>query len=106
MPDNTDIWQEDENKYKLVSPFRSILLNYQEYITFTTPDPVEYPVPSRTYLEIHAACAKVAHLSGAREYIEKLYEEMENRETLDSDGGSGDMLEHAFLGLEVADHHA
>ena len=46
-------------KYKLESPFVGFLREYQEYVTFTTPDPVKYPVPSRTYLDIHAAGAKL-----------------------------------------------
>ena len=46
-------------------------------------------------------CAKVAHLSGAGEYIDKLYEEMEDKQTLDSDGGSADMLEHVIFGLKI-----
>jgi hypothetical protein len=66
-----------------------------------TPDPVKYPVPSRTYLDIHAACAKVAHLSGAGECIDKFYRDMEDKQTLDPDGGSADLLEHAIFGLEI-----
>jgi hypothetical protein len=97
-----DTWQNEENKYKLESPFDGLYIrDYPEYITFTTPDPVKYPVPSRTYLGIHAACAKVTHLSGAGEYIDKFYRDMEDRQTLDPDGGSADMLGHAIFGLEM-----
>lgn len=39
-------------------------------MTFTTPDEKEYPVPKREYLELHAMCVEVAHLSGAFEYLE------------------------------------
>jgi hypothetical protein len=101
LPDDTDTWQNEENKYKLESSLLAFLRGYPEYVIFTTPDPVKYPVPSRTYLEIHAACAKVAHLSGAGKCIDKLYEEMEEMQTLDPDGSSADMLEHAIFGLKI-----
>lgn len=52
-----------------------------------------YPVPSRTYLELHAACARVAHLSGAGECIDRLYRENEDRQPFGADGGSVDILE-------------
>ena len=57
-------WQNEENKYKLESPFDGLYIwDYPKYVKFTTQDPVKYPVPSRTYLDIHAACARIAHLS-------------------------------------------
>lgn len=56
---------DEENKYTLQATDPTILRGYPEYVTFTTPDTVNLPVPSPTYLAIHAACAKVAHLSGA-----------------------------------------
>jgi hypothetical protein len=78
LPDDADMlfnenWQNEENKYKLDSPYDGIFVrDFPEYVTYTTPDPVKYPVPSREYLETHAACAKVAHLSGAGECIDKM----------------------------------
>jgi hypothetical protein len=39
--------------------------NLPNPITFTTSDPVRLPLPSPRYLGIHAACCKVARLSGA-----------------------------------------
>ena len=47
-------------------------------MTFTTPDPVKLPLPSPSYLELHAACCKVANLSGADEYVETILREMED----------------------------
>lgn len=40
-------------------------------MTFTSSDP-ELQLPSSTYLGIHAACCRVAHMSGAAEYFNKL----------------------------------
>ena len=96
-----DPWQNEDNKYKLESSDQVFLRDYPQYVTFMTPDPVKYPVPSRTYLGIHAACAKVAHLSGAGERIDKFNRELEDSRTLDPDGGSVDMLEHAIFGLQI-----
>ena len=41
-------------------------------MTFTTPNATLLPLPSRTYLEIHAACCKVAHMAGAAGYLKLL----------------------------------
>jgi hypothetical protein len=35
-------------------------------------------VPDVRYLRLHAACCKVAHLSGAAEYMEKYYRDSED----------------------------
>jgi hypothetical protein len=71
-------------------------------VRFTTPDPVKYPVPSKTYLDIQAACAKLAHLSGVRKFIDKFSDDLEVGTPLDPDGGSADLLEHAMLRLLVS----
>jgi len=73
-------------------------------VTFTTPDEVKLPVPSPEYLAIHAACAKVAHLSGAGEHIDKILREMEDTKVLSKDGASAEILEHALLPLSQAVH--
>lgn len=79
-----------------------ILRDYPEYVTFTTPDPVNLPVPSPTYLAIHAACAKVAHLSGAAERIDEYHRDMEDRKVLDPNGSSANTLEHAMFKLQTS----
>jgi hypothetical protein len=45
-------------------------------VAFTTPDPVKLPLPSPDLLALHAACVQVAHLSGAREYIDRFRKDM------------------------------
>jgi len=79
-----------------------MLRGYSKYVTFTTPDPVKLPVPSPAYLAIHAACAKVAYLSGATECIDKFYEDMDGSTTLDPNGASAEMLEHALFELKTS----
>jgi hypothetical protein len=95
-------YQEEKNKYKLEAAKDFVLRDYPEYVTFSTPDPVKFPVPSPTYLAIHAACAKVAHLSGAAEFIDKLDRDIEDGKTLDPNGSSANMLEHAMSKLQTS----
>ena len=60
----------------LLAPFIGVLpqVRFRPH-TVTTPDidGVEVPPPSRTLLEIHASCAKVAHLSGAARVLRDFY---------------------------------
>jgi hypothetical protein len=60
---------------------------------FTTPDPVNLPLPSPHLIALHAACAKVAHLSGAGEYIDHIHENMEEISVLAHDGTSSEVRE-------------
>ncbi|KAJ3753921.1 hypothetical protein EV360DRAFT_52612, partial [Lentinula raphanica] len=64
---------------------------------FTTPDPVLYPVPDPELLTLHATCAKVAYLSGAGEYLDKIHHDEETIGVLATDGGSFEVLNHALL---------
>ncbi|KAL1943932.1 hypothetical protein VTO73DRAFT_3750 [Trametes versicolor] len=66
-------------------------------VDFTTPDPVTLPLPDARYLRTHAACARVAHLSGAAECIAKILHEEEITRVLASDGGSSELLNHVLV---------
>ncbi|KAK0444206.1 uncharacterized protein EV420DRAFT_1768324 [Desarmillaria tabescens] len=75
--------------------------------TYTVVSTLALPLPSPAYLAIHAACCRVAHLSGAAEYVEKvLQEEEEIREQVGSmcvlaeDGSSMDLLER-YIAVHV-----
>jgi hypothetical protein len=61
-----------------------------------TTDP-NLPVPAPELLALHAACAKVAHLSGAGAYIDEFDREMEDINVLAGDGRSADVLSHAIM---------
>ena len=76
-----------------------ILPHYKPQIEFTTPDPETLPLPSPEYLQIHAACAKVAHLSGAAEHMDKILRELEDIRVLSKDGASAEALEYALFPL-------
>jgi len=65
-------------------------------VTLTTPDPVKLPLPCSDYLALHAACAKVAHLSGAAECIDRLDADLDKTFVLAEDGTSAAVLDHAI----------
>ncbi|OJT02926.1 hypothetical protein TRAPUB_6510 [Trametes pubescens] len=54
------------------------------------------PLPSARYLEVHAACCRVAHMSGAAEYLDLIYRGMEELEVLANNGASADVLTFAL----------
>jgi len=88
------------NEYKLEAAHSYTIQDYPKIVTFTTPDQDKLPVPSPNYLAIHAACAKVAHLSGAAGCIDQFYRDMDDSKTLVPDGASASMLEHAIFELQ------
>lgn len=65
-------------------------------IVFTTPDEEHLPVPDPRYLALHVACAHVAHLSGASEYIDEVLRDLETTGVLAPHGNS-DVLYHALV---------
>jgi hypothetical protein len=73
-----------------------VLQAYPEFITFTT-DEKDLPLPDRRYLALHAACAKVAHLSGAGECIDMVYRDVDTTLVLAKDGSSASLLEAALM---------
>jgi hypothetical protein len=60
-----------------------------DQVMLTTPDP----------LALHATCAQVAPLSGAREYLDQILEETEEMEVLAQDGTSSKVLHHVLITL-------
>jgi hypothetical protein len=71
-------------------------VNLPPKVTFQTHDPIRLPVPRREYLVLHAACARIAHLSGAADYIETIHRELESTTVLSNDGSSMGILDAAF----------
>jgi len=65
-------------------------------VTFTTTDP-RLSLPDPRYLRVHAACAKVANLSGAGECIDKIIRDLEDIRVLAADGSSADVLNYALM---------
>ena len=59
------------------------------------------PPPDPRYLKLHAACAKVAHLSGAGEYIDNVLRDTETTRVLAKDGSSADLLNFKLFNAQV-----
>lgn len=72
--------------------------NISPFTSFTTTDP-SIPLPDPAPLALHGPCAKVAHLSGAGEYIDRVQIDFDRLEVLAEDGGSSDVLFHALYHL-------
>jgi len=71
----------------------------RRFITFSTSDPIHLPVPAPELLALHGTCCKVAHLSGAAEYIDMIYRDADEIGVLAPDGTSGDILDYALSSL-------
>lgn len=71
----------------------------RQFVTFSTSNPENLPVPAPELLALHATCCKVAHLSGAAEYIDEIYRDADEMGVLSADGASGDTLSYMLLSL-------
>ena len=60
------------------------------------PDPAYLPLPDPRYLELHAACCKVAHMSGAGQYLHNIFYNMEDLRVLEEGGQSAEVLVYAM----------
>ena len=88
--------QASPNCYKIRR--RKIYHKIKDEVIFTVTNP-ELPLPSPHLIPLHAACAKAAQLSGASEYIDHIYSEMESISELAHEGTSSDALHHAIMTL-------
>ncbi len=77
--DRLTIWLQptDEPNTYVITSSEALLLEElpNRIITLTTPDPEALPLPSPIYLGIHAASCRIAHMSGAAEYVEEVLRE-------------------------------
>ncbi|KAF5376150.1 hypothetical protein D9615_007748 [Tricholomella constricta] len=89
--------QKDRYEAKFFGPIP--LRDARQFVTFTTKDPEYLPVPAPELLALHATCCKVAHLSGAAEWIDMVYRDADEIGVLAPDGTSGDVLGYALSSL-------
>ena len=79
---------DQDNTYAIRARRNGILQQCRDNpITLTSQHP-DLPLPNRTFLAIHAACCRIADLSGATEYIEKTEKDMEDIGVLGKGGSS------------------
>ncbi|KAF8879585.1 hypothetical protein BD779DRAFT_1146539 [Infundibulicybe gibba] len=86
--------EDPDNYYRPAATKPFLLRGIPAGIQLATPDPASYPLPDPRYIAVHAACARVAHLSGAGEYLDIVSREVEG---ITVDDGSGDVLYHALM---------
>jgi len=96
--DSLLIWLEEDpittNRYHVRGKDATFTSNLPATVTFTTTTP--FPLPDPRYLCIHAACAKIAHISGAGEYIDTIYKDIEDMRVMATDGSSVEALRYAL----------
>ena len=63
------------------------------FVTFTRSDERQ-KLPDPKLLGLHAACARVAHLSGAAKAFDQLESDVEETLVLSSDGSSARLLDY------------
>lgn len=86
-------------RYKVGARDNVLPLGFPKYITIpANPEPPAkpYPLPNPYYLRIHAACARIAHLSGVDHYVNAFLQDLDNAYALASDGSSLPLLETAL----------
>lgn len=77
----TECLQDDQdNTYAVrIMPEGRLLRCEINPVTLTSQHP-DLPLPNRTFLAIHAACCKIANLSGATTYLAKALEALDDME--------------------------
>ena len=92
-------YQHLPNQYTLRSRNPFILAGLPQTVTFTTQS--NLPLPNPRYLALHAACAKVAHLSGGGEYIDTVDRDRDTTRVLARDGSSARILADAMTRIGI-----
>jgi hypothetical protein len=88
-------YQHTPNRYHVRGKDATFTRNIPPTVTFTST--TSFPLPDPRYLRVHAACAKVAHLSGAGEYIDATFRDTEGIRVLATDGSSAEALYYALI---------
>ncbi|KAF7976475.1 hypothetical protein HWV62_6743 [Athelia sp. TMB] len=102
--DSLMIWFEATptlNQYNVRSIKPGILKGVQNPITLPTNHNI--PAPDPRYLKLHAACAQIAHLSGAAEYISSVERELEETGVLATDVSVRAVVNVPLCSSEVAE---
>ncbi|KAJ7574449.1 hypothetical protein C8J56DRAFT_803020, partial [Mycena floridula] len=107
MVDTLALWfdpvddNENTHNYKVGANTDIVYREVPTIVTFTNSTPsgqAPLPMPSKRYLRLHAACAKVANMSAAAGYLDNFDREQEEHEAsvLAEDGSSASFLEQCL----------
>jgi len=86
--------QEIPNQYMVRARHPAFLQGIQMPVVFEPREGL--PTPDPRYLRMHAACARVAHLSGAAEHIMNVLKDIEFIDALAWDGSSANLFDHVM----------
>ena len=81
-----------ENTYNIRATAKAFLHSCKANPIVLKSARTELPLTDPVYLKIHAACCRVAHLSGAGKYINKILEDSEDIQVLSEDSSSAHLL--------------
>ena len=93
-----DVCQNVINQYTVHATIPSILA-MPAIVTFHAQ--AGLPLPDPRYLALHATCARVAHLSGAGEYIDAFDRDIDTTRVLAKDGSSAKLLAEALSSIRI-----
>ena len=72
-------------------------------VAFCKENGLELPeLPSRGLIDLRAACARVANMSGAAEQIDQIYRDEEDTTVMAYDGSTGDLLSSLLNARAIA----
>ncbi|KAK0209755.1 hypothetical protein IW262DRAFT_1498226 [Armillaria fumosa] len=93
------IESDDNNTYEIHTYPSGLNTTYRfpYQVTLTDATNGNIPLPDRRYFQLHDACARIAHLSGAGDVVEQLFRDMEDVKVLPEDGGSSQLLSLALF---------
>ncbi|KAK7449340.1 hypothetical protein VKT23_013481 [Stygiomarasmius scandens] len=102
--DTLQLWLEpraDNDSYRVGGTRSWVLRELPTDIRFENHSPLVgnehvLKLPSKEYLALHAACAKVANLSGAADHLDRLDRDRESGTVLAYDGSSMDVMNYAL----------
>nr|VWO99686.1 Lactoylglutathione lyase (EC (Glyoxalase I) [Ganoderma boninense] len=80
---------------RLAAPLTHCNAGIPEKVQFVAHS--DHPLPSPRLLQIHAACCRIAQLSGAAKHLDEILDEAEEIKVLDPGGSSARALEHSLL---------
>ncbi|KIM79419.1 hypothetical protein PILCRDRAFT_823348 [Piloderma croceum F 1598] len=109
--DRLALWLEaDDTKqqtYRICSSDNDIIRDLPRTVIFAKY--ANFDLPDSRYLKMHAACCRVAHMSGAAGYLDDIMDDLDEGRTkvLSEDGSSSRILDFALLissGRRIAAH--
>jgi hypothetical protein len=100
--DDLKLLQNQNHTYRISSNDDLIIRDLPSTVTFISSDD-KFDLPDPRYIKMHAACCRVAHMSGAAGYMDDIMDDLDQGRTqvLSEDGSGGILLDFALLASRV-----